>query len=74
MPNLLFYEEYHYRKGISRNFLLNISYIPSPLYSSDPGISYYCGARRFSLVRADKTFDFLAIDEDQRGIETVKLP
>ncbi len=42
--------------------------------SSDPGISYYCGARRFSLVRADKTVDFLAIDEDQRVIETVKLP
>ena len=42
--------------------------------SENPNEDWFCGARRFSPVRKDKTVDFLASDENDRILATVQIP
>lgn len=42
--------------------------------SENPNEDWFCGTRRFSPVRNDKTVDFLASDENDRILETVQIP
>lgn len=42
--------------------------------SENPYEDWFCGTRRFSPVRNDKTVDFLASDENDRILETIQIP
>ncbi len=56
------------------SFVVEASECYANLESENPAEDWYCGTRRFSPVRKDKTVDFLASDENDRVLKTLQIP